>query len=347
MLQEFARWYGRQMAALLPSLAAPRETAPNGLVIAAEMARPEAPAVRFLVRRAGRETALDRFTLDAGGLSAARGALSGRRLAPAFLRLPPGLLLERTVTLPLAAEPSLERVVHYELDRYTPFAADEVFWSAQVRSRDRAQARMQVAVTLVPRATLAPLLAPLRALGITPLALEGQVAGGFLRRVPLAVEAAERKARRARRVAWAAAAGCFVLALVAIGLPFLLLSQTQAAIEDQVAALQPRMTQAEAIRQSLAARGAGSDAIAAEQAQVADPLQAIAALTQILPDDTFLTALVLQKRDVTIEGQSANAARLIGLLSNDPVIRNAAFAAPVTRNDTGADLFSIKAEVRP
>jgi len=347
MLREFGTWYGRQMSALLPSLAAPRAVAPNGLVVVAEPGRADSPAVRFVMRRKGREVALDRFVLDAAGLVAARSALSGRRTAPAFLRVPGGALLERIVTLPLAAEASLNSVVNYELDRYTPFAADEVFWSAQVRSRDRNQGRMQVAVSLVPRAALAPLLSALHSLGIVPLALEGQVSGGVERSVKLQVESFERARRRARRLGWAASGVCAALALVAIGLPFLRQSAARDAIDARIASLQPRMNEAESIRQALAARGAGSDAIAAEQTQVADTLQTIAALTQILPDDTFLTALVLQKRAVTIEGQSANAARLIGGLSNDPVIHNAAFAAPVTRNDAGADLFSIKAEVRP
>jgi len=31
----------------------------------------------------------------------------------------------------------------------------------------------------------------------------------------------------------------------------------------------------------------------------------------------------------------------------DPIIRNAAFSAPVTRAEGGADLFSLRAEVRP
>lgn len=156
-----------------------------------------------------------------------------------------------------------------------------------------------------------------------------------------------RRVRRERRVLMALGGACAALAVAAVALPFLRQSRAAEVVEQRIAALQPSVTEAEALRQKLAAQAAGSDAIQREQALVGEPLEAIAALTQILPDDTFLTALGLQKRQLTIEGQSANAARLIGSLSTDPVIRNAAFAAPVTRSDSGADLFSIKAEVRP
>lgn len=339
-------WYGRQMAALLPSLTARGDTAPNGLLVVAELDPALPPAGRFVVRRRSREVPLGRFVLDPPGLAAARAALNGRRLGPAFIRLPSGALLERNVTLPVAAESSLERVLGYELDRYTPFSADEVFWSAQVERRDRAQGRLQATLTLVPKATLAPLLEALASIGVAPVALEGRAGAGAERRVRLA-HSDGRAARRGKRLVMGAAVACAVLLVVAAGLPFFRQSQAASAVEARIAGLEPGRHEAEDLRQTLVARAAGSDAIAAEQAALADTLQTIAALTQILPDDTFLTALVLQKRQVTIEGQSANAARLIGSLSADPVIRNAAFAAPVTRNDTGSDLFSIKAEVRP
>ncbi len=346
MLLEFATWYGRQMSGLLPSLAGRGGMQANALVAEAERVPATHPAVRLIARRRGVESALGRFVLEGAGIAAARAALAGRRLPAAVLRLPRGTLLERTVSLPLAAETSLERVIGFELDRYTPFAADEVFWSAQVRSRDRAQGRLQAAITLVPRATVEPLLAALAGLGLAVAGLEGEAVGGGQRRLPLG-RADERRQRWGRRGLVAAASLCLVLAAAAAAVPFLRLSWAGDAVEARVATLQPTLSEAEALRQRLSARAAGSDAIAGEQALVGDPMQAIAALTQILPDDTFLTALVIQKRQVSIEGQSANAARLIGSLSADPVIRNAAFAAPVTRNDTGSDLFSIKAEVRP
>ncbi|HYZ64615.1 MAG TPA: PilN domain-containing protein, partial [Acetobacteraceae bacterium] len=65
-----------------------------------------------------------------------------------------------------------------------------------------------------------------------------------------------------------------------------------------------------------------------------------------LPDDTYLYELSLRDRVLTVSGQSAAAARLIPLLAADPAVRNPAFAAPVTRNETtGAESFSIRAEI--
>jgi general secretion pathway protein L len=345
MLIEFVTWYGRQMSGLLPSFAGRDAAGANALVAELERLPPAPLAVRLLVRRRNAETALGHFALDGAGLVAARAALAGRRLRDVVLRLPRGALLERSVGLPLAAEASLERVIHFEIDRYTPFAAEEVFWAAHVRTRDRVQGRLQAAITLVPRQAVQPVLEALAGLGLRVGLLEGDVAGGDERRLPVAPRD-ERRERRQRVRLVAAGTLAAVLAAAAVAVPFLRQSWAIDALDARIAALQPSLAEAETLRQRLTARQAGSDVVASEQLQVGDALQTIAALTQILPDDTFLTGLVLQKREVSIEGQSANAARLIGLLSGDPVIRNAAFAAPVTRNDTGSDLFSIKADVR-
>ena len=74
----------------------------------------------------------------------------------------------------------------------------------------------------------------------------------------------------------------------------------------------------------------------------------LATLTRILPDDSFLTDFALRDRHFTISGRSASAPGLITGLSKDPAIRDAAFAAPVTRIEGAtADVFTIGAEVRP
>jgi general secretion pathway protein L len=74
----------------------------------------------------------------------------------------------------------------------------------------------------------------------------------------------------------------------------------------------------------------------------------LAAATRVLPDDTYLTEMELQKRKVTLTGRSAAAARLIGPLAADGTFRNPGFTAPVTRVEAlHTELFTINAEVAP
>ena len=103
------------------------------------------------------------------------------------------------------------------------------------------------------------------------------------------------------------------------------------------------MAEAEALRRR-ATGSTGTDVLAIERARSGDALQALAAVTDSLPDDTYLTGFALHQRQLTIDGQSAGAAKLIGGLADNPLIRDPAFTAPVTHSEAGLDLFSIHAE---
>lgn len=336
-LGELFGWYARQMRDLMPAaLRADPDGGADALVIDAQ-----APDHGFTLRTRKRGSGtLGNFRLDE---AAAARAAAGRRRRTVLLQLPPDRLLEREIVLPLAAEPELDRVVGYEMDRVTPFTAEEVFWHAAVLRRNKARAQMGVRLSFVPKAGIAPLLDALAGAGLAPTALRiGQ--GDAQRHIPLRHEGP----RRGRIVSRALGVLAVLLLIAVLATPFV---RTEIAIghaDARIAALRPTVNEAEGLRKRIAANTTGADAVAAEAARLGDPLQALAALTEILPDDTYLTEATLRQRHIVIGGQSGAAARLIGLLSADPVIRNPAFTAPVTRNETGkADLFVIRAEFGP
>jgi general secretion pathway protein L len=344
MLNEIVSWWLRQMLGLVPERWRQRDAGPaNAIVLAWDDA---GGGAELLTRRDHNEASLGRFGLDEAGLRRARGLLGNRRAPATVLRLPPGLLLERQVTLPLAAEQGLERVVRYEMDRFTPFAAEEVYFAADVLRRDRAQGRLVLGIALVPRVRLAGVMEAMAELRLVPGLLEAAGFGAAPRRIPLAATDL-RRARWGNRLLAAAGAACALLAVVAVALPFWLQARTGDEIEARIANLKPGVAEAEALRKRMATAAEGSDALSGEHARVGDTLHAVAILTDTLADDTHLTALVMQKRQVTLEGQSAASAKLLTTLAAEPSIRNAAFAAPVTRAENGTDLFSIRAEVMP
>lgn len=336
MLDGFRTWYIARMTELVPVAVRSAFAGPgNSTTVVADSLAPDARVV-LVRRRGGRDQPGEPIALAAPGPPV---LVTG----PLTLRLPRGFVLERTITLPLIAEQGLREVLGHEMDRYTPFQANEVAWSTQVLLRDRAAEKLRVLLTVLPRATIAPLLSALAGRGLVPDRVEAADRGGPARTLPLSDAAPRGKSR----VGLLAGVALAALVAAVIGVPFLRLQAQSDAIEARIADLQPRADLVSALRRKIAAQANGVTALAAEQARLGDPLGAIAALTRVLPDDTFLMSLALHARQVTIEGQSGGASKLIGALSSDPVIQNAAFSAPVTRNDAGADLFSIRAEVRP
>lgn len=371
MIADVLTWWSRQMLELVPArFARPDPSAVGALLVEPY---PRGDGIRLVRRQAGEETVLGDVplrrtgfgdtpdtgiatdpdgTLDADDDAGLRTALSAAGANGAggmvLLRLPAGTALQRDVTLPLAAEAGLDRVLAYEMDRLTPFAADDIFFSWAVLRRDREAGRMQLRLSLVPKAPLLPLLETLRSAGAGPRAIEIRGASpGSARplRIPLAHERPA-SARQERRLLLMAGGCCAMLALLAIVLPFILQSVAAHKLDRQVAGLQPRVDAVQALRRRIAGSTAGGDLVSTERRRLGDALGVMAAVTRVLPDDSYLSDFTLRQGVLTISGQSPGAAKLIPAISSDPAFSAPAFAAPVTRIEgQNTDLFSIRAGV--
>jgi general secretion pathway protein L len=246
------------------------------------------------------------------------------------------------VVLPLAAESDLAQVLRHEMDRLTPFTADQVFWSASLEHRDPAAGRLEICLTLIPKTLLRPAIALLDAVGLTISAIEAVNPSGLPRLIDL--RAPSRRYRASLAIAWGLVG---TLAVVAVVTPMITLSLASNAVEARIAWLQPQIAEAEALRRRVAGGSAGGTVIAAERARIGDALQVLATTTELIPDDTVLSDLSLHQGKLSISGRSTAAPRLIPALASDPTIGNPSFAAPVTRTPDGkADTFVIRAELR-
>jgi general secretion pathway protein L len=191
---------------------------------------------------------------------------------------------------------------------------------------------------MVPKSAIAPVLEAVAAAGLKPGFIETEY--GLLR----TTGDEETAAGPARGLVWVTGALAGITLLLPFGQQIVDLYRTDAAIE----ALRPTVNQAEALRRNIASFNPGRDVLARELMRSGDILQILATVTRILPDDTYLTDFALREREITIGGRSASAPRLITALSSDPAVRNAAFAAPVTRvQGASDDAFSIKAGIAP
>jgi general secretion pathway protein L len=349
MVNQFISWWGRQLLTLLPDSVRGHGVDAARAILITHIPAPEAaPDTVEVSLPSGPPTAPERLVLDADGLARMRALRARAPRAPVRLRLRPGALLERDVVLPLAVESSLDRVLQYEMNRLTPFAAAETLWGWTVTRRERAQGRLHLRLTLGARAPIAGMLDRLASAGSSPALLEAAPRNGAAgwRRIDLSGQD-ETRGGKAHMLRIGLAACCaLVVALVAI--PFVKQSMAMMRVETRIATLGPSVAEAARLRGRIEARTAGGSVFAAAREQVGDPLRAVAAVTDALPDDSFLTDFVLQQRRLRIDGRSRAAAQLIARLAANPATLDPAFAAPVTRDDSGrADIFSISAELAP
>jgi len=347
IIREFIRWWLSQLAELAPAgwrqVSAERRTS---VILTPDF--PAVTAASVKLQKRGQTSFLGRFALDANGLQDLKRTISTTgRLDDILVELPGGALLEKHLSLPLAAERELDRVIAYEMDRETPFATDEVYWDSTIETRDRANRKLSVRLSMVAKEELAELAASLASAGFAPRALIAKAADGTLRFIPFHREAVRRSGWRAYAVP-AALWACVVLGVLAAGLPFLRQYLALAEIDREIAELAPSVDIATQLRDRIEISRRDSDSVAAQRKLFGNPLAMLSAVTAALPDDTRLTELNLTQRKLVITGQSKAAARLIGDITKNPAIKDPAFSAPVTRVEAGKyDVFTITASMTP
>jgi general secretion pathway protein L len=313
-------------------------------------------------RRNGRISHLATLAADAGGAAWRQAFESRRRGEPVVITLDQPFLVRRT-TLPMVAASNLDQLLHYEMDRLTPFAPADVLYSHRVVSRDVAAGTLLVDIAVVPKGWVQDPLQRLEALSIRPEAVEppadgfetgftpgaerpahvGQSSGNHaIRRIVLDHEDPARRARirLGRRIASGTAVA---LAAAVVAVPLMRQSLALADVEMQIAALRPRMDQVDALRRQIAAGSAGAGRIAAAHERGTVALRALGVLTDLLPDDTWLTSIALRHSRLTIEGHSTAATKLIAAMAGDRQLENPSFGAPVVRAENGTDIFTIQA----
>jgi general secretion pathway protein L len=338
LLSEFLTWWRQQLLDIVPErLRQSGRGGANAMIV-------DAGVPGFLTlhrRRRGQESRFGQMRLDEPGDVSLRAALNGRPAGePVLLRPAASAVLERAVRLPLAAERDPERVLGYDMERLTPFTADEVFWGYAVESRDKARGQLGVRVALVPRGAVADLIEKLTSCGGRPDLIEAPTTRGMR-----TIRLSHNDAARSRLTTGTALAVLGALAVLVIVSPFIRQSLAMGAAQSQLADLAPQVKLAEQLRARASGAGTGGDAVASEMRRLGDMLEALSAITEILPDDSYLTEFTMRERKMTLSGQSASAPKLISALSTDPRVKGPAFTAPVTKGSNGKEVFAIKAEL--
>ncbi len=345
MILEFLAWWLGQLADFLPQgLRRSAFDAADALVFTPIGSLAQgAEAVSVDLRRSGKETSLGHFGIGTTGLAELPRAAS----RASVLRIGDSEILTKTVTLPLAAERELEQVLAFEMDRETPFKAEDLYWIHRVIAVDRPNGRLSVRLSLVPKSTLDPLLTKLEQAGIRPTRLE--ISDGPDQGLSLPLEGNGRHvAHASARLLWPAAVCCAALALAAVVTPFVRQEIALSSLEREVAGGRSAAAEADNLHKEIDRLSGSAGFIDSEREKAGRPLVVLAAATRILPDDTYLTEMELRQRKLTLSGRSAGAARLIGALAADREFRNPGFSAPVTRLEAlRTELFTINAEIAP
>jgi general secretion pathway protein L len=90
----------------------------------------------------------------------------------------------------------------------------------------------------------------------------------------------------------------------------------------------------------------GARVVARAKAESTSPVALLNALTNVLPDGTWLSHFALVAGEVVIEGWTRSSADLVGLLESSGLFQSVSYLSPVTREgERGLERFSFSARL--
>lgn len=347
-IPRFLRWWGGELRACLPERWRQQFVVEESVLLL----RRDGDSVLLERQRGARVVDVGRFDLvPADALPAAIDAAlaDNDRNLRRILLLPGHLVLRRLLTLPAAVQENLRTVLGFELDRQTPFKPEQVNFDSRVLPHDPAAKQIPVELALVTRERMQAALTEIDGLAATLSGVDAIDASG--QRMGFNFMPAEQ--RVGRRNTWL----LIMLGLGAASVLFLLIALARitdnraSAVERLGADVERQREEARKVtrlRDELESAAAGANFLAIEKERQPSTLLLLDELTRLLPDDTFLERLSVSRGELSINGQSGQAPKLVELLQASRLLRSPSLSGPIQPDArSGKDRFNITARYGP
>ena len=255
--------------------------------------------------------------------------------APKFVavELPEEMVLRRDLPLPRMTREDGAEAVRLEARSNSPFPAEDLAWGSLERELEGGQ--KSVSLALASRRHIEQFMQQ-RWPEMLAAARQPEVWAMSTQGVPVVIHGYGEvhrlhDASLGRRWNWALAAVAAALATLAaitptIQLRFRALEAVQA-FDTELRRVAPLVRK----RDELAALNDKARALDQLAAERVDPAAVMEYLTRVLPDDTYLYSLDIQKNKITASGHTVDASAVLQKLSSDPMLKNVKAPTAVTR----------------
>ncbi len=347
-LSQFIRWWVDELTGCIP--ATWRELPNRRSQVLDVIVSPD--EMTFRCRKSGNDAEVGRVRLAGEGESAVRAEISkirrqvNTRRATIVLRLTQEQALRHRITLPLAVVENLREALTYELDRHTPFRAEEVYFDYRVATIDKQAQLVTVDIIVVPRTMVDAAATRMKQWGMAPDRIDVAGAGGDDRIDLRAPAASGHHGRFTRPLLTIAAALVVALAGTVVYLALLKQQQTLSIYHQLLEQRQRESRQAEAANSQLTEMLTQSQYIAQRKQDLPLVAAVFDEITKRIPDDTWLTQFHLQVDKLVVSGYAPSASELIALLEDSPMLSQVRFMSPVTTDPTRSlERFNLSASV--
>jgi general secretion pathway protein L len=333
--KQFLHWWQRELAFLVPEKIRQLVNDKQSFIIIS----PKGGQLILTYMHDGQSEPL--ATLDRGAKDLTLEGLyeKDERLAKALiiLRLTGQDAIQKELCLPAAAKENLYQVIAYELDRYTPFKAEQVYFAVKTLAGENEPGQIRVMLILTTREFLDGLYEDINALGLSPLFADYEGSANNFDDLNYAYnllpERLRQKTAKLPHIIHAMLITLTCLLLVAvIVMPVWFEYQTVNALQVKTDALEKDAKKVKALQKDIDAVIDETSQLLKEKSAVPEMIVMLNTLSSLIKDDTWLSYLQYADGHLQIQGESPTASTLIAVLEASELFVNARFASPVTQD---------------
>ncbi len=265
------------------------------------------------------------------------------------LKLDSNLTLARNISLPSNTEENLYEVIQYEMDRYTPFPASEIYFDYKLLERLDAKGLIRVLLVVVKRESLEVIKEIVESNDNFLLSNVDIVNSDNPKKSvndvkflsPFIGKDKSRKSFTKKLVV--IAAGLLLLASITpLILNYIHIYQLSKELEQ----LQPTVQKVKKLQNDYQKVLDHVEYLVKIKEKNPSIIELINTLTKVLPDHTHIQRLTLEGGLLSLQGLSASTSDLIPIIDEIGLFEDIRFAAPVTQNRSdNSERFTITAKL--
>jgi len=349
-ISRFFTWWGQELSFLLPKKF--RESLSGGKGFLVVEANADKVKVSYVNQE--QESLLGEFEHNALAKEELHSLIENNaryKEAEVVLRVPNNLSVKQDVFLPAAAEANIQQALTYELDKYTPFNKDQVYFDTIKLEKKKNTNQIHLILILVKKNTLDEMYESSLDLGLVPYfadsAAQAVVSGDSDSKYNLLPSDL---CQKRNKTPFFIMIGSMLLTFILLAfLLFYPLYKLESGL-DKVKHHR-RLVEKEALIIDESKKGIdylylATQKVIDKQNELPAMIDVINTASKVLKDDTWVSQFRFVNKSLQLTGQSGSASSLIESLEKTTIFRNAKFISPVTKdNRSGMERFKISTEI--
>ncbi len=349
-LAGFFRWWGRELGALLPTRLRKIIDESSGLLVV----EPKVDRLEISYETRTQSQYLGEFELNDLGRSKFLELVNNRQeigSAEVLIRLPREYVVDKQIFVPEAAAKNLQQVIGYELDRYTPFKADQVYFDFVVEGKDKVNNQIKLLLLAAPKEKLNKLLEGIQNWGFTPALVDCEQTPRGLdkknRQYNLLPEQYRHKKNQMPNIIMLATMVLMLLfAGSALVFPLWLEFQIVEELTGQSRKAERLAIKVDDTKKKVDELYEVTNELINNKQNVPSLVEMLDSLSKLMEDDTWLTKLKYSDNKLEIHGRSPTASVLISTFEKNAMFKNTKFISPVNQDKkTGLEWFQISTDI--